>query len=105
MFFLLSALKAPTRRSIANAGLASQFEASVQALLLEYQRVLFELGDHPITRDEITPQNLLCQRILDLRLDGPLQRPRTVHRVETRFADLVACLIVQTQRDVALRQS
>ena len=77
----------------------------MQPLLLEYQGVLFELGDHPIPRDEIAAQNLLRQRVLDLRLNGALQGPRTVHRVEARLADLVACVIVQAQSDIALRQS
>src|ERR1700682_158270 len=76
----------------------------VQPLLLEYQGVLFELGDHPIPRDEIAAQNLLRQRVLDLRLNGALQGPRTVYRVEARLADLVACVIVQAQSGIALRQ-
>src|ERR1700734_3296061 len=97
MSFLFSPLSLG-RRSIANGA------PSMDALLLENQRIALQLGDHPVAGDEIPAQNLLRQRILDLRLNGALQRPRSVHRVEARFADLVARLIVQAQRDVALRQ-
>jgi hypothetical protein len=37
-------------------------------------------------------------------LNGALQRPRTIHRIEARLADLVARIVVQPQRDIALRQ-
>ncbi len=49
-------------------------------------------------------QNLLRERILDLRLDGALQRPRAVHGIEARLADAVARGIVQPQLNVALGQ-
>ena len=55
--------------------------------------------------DEIAPQDLLRQRILDLRLDGALQRPRAVHGIEARLADPIARGIVEPQLDVALRQT
>src|SRR5258708_4302220 len=77
----------------------------VQPFLLERQRVPLELGHHPIARHEIPAQNLLCERVLDLRLNRALQRPGPIHRIEPRFADLVASVIVQPQSDVALRQS
>src|SRR5580658_4704428 len=97
MSFLFSP-QLPGRRSISNGA------SSMDALLLEYQRIALELGDHPVAGHEIPAQNLLRQRILDLRLNGTLQRPRAVDRVESGFADLVARIIVQAQSDVALRQ-
>src|SRR5579862_9792293 len=76
----------------------------MQPLFLEYQRVALQLGDHPIAGDEVPFKDLLRQRIFDLRLDGALQRTRSIHRIVASLADLVAPIIVQAQRDVALRQ-
>src|SRR6267142_7144650 len=78
--------------------------ASMQPFLLEHQRIALQLGDHPISGHEIPAQNLLRERVLDLRLNGPLQRSCAIHGVEARFADLVARVIVQPQSDIALRQ-
>src|SRR6202044_1752777 len=97
MSFLFSPYS-PGRRSIANGA------PSMDALLLENQRIALKPGDHAVAGHEIPAQNLLRQRILELRLNGALQRPRAVHCVEARFPDLVARLIVQAQSDVAFRQ-
>src|ERR1035441_9681108 len=78
--------------------------ASVQALLLEYQAIALDFGDHPVAGDEIAAQDLLCQRILDLRLDGALQRPRPKDGIEARFADSVPRGILEPQLDIALGQ-
>src|SRR6478736_8759412 len=43
-----------------------------------------------IARDELALQDLLGERILDLLLDGALERPRPVHRIEARLAEKIA---------------
>src|SRR6185312_17191870 len=45
------------------------------------------------------------ERILDLLLDGPLQRPRAVDRVEPGFAEEVACGVIERQVHVPLLQA
>src|SRR5882757_4243342 len=102
MSFLLSDPTHSTRRSIANAAPTAP---SMHPFLLEHQRVALQLGDHPVAGHELPAQDLLRQGVLDLRLNGTLQGPCTIHRVEARFADLVARVIVQSESDVALRQS
>src|ERR1700722_5612719 len=104
MFFLLSVLEPQARQYSEHRPGIAALRILVQPLLLEYQRIFFELGGYPIPRDEIAAQNLLCQGVLDLRLNGALQGPRPIDRVEAGLADLVACVIVQAQGDVALRQ-
>ena len=77
----------------------------MEAFLLEQQLAAFQLRDHTIAGNEVAFQDPLRQRVFNLRLDGALQWPGTVHRVESRLADLVARIIVQAQSDIALRQS
>src|SRR5882762_5222995 len=101
-----SRLEAPKKYSERRARPAASAPMfSMQPFLLERQRVPLELRHHPIPGHEIPAQNLLRQGVLDLRLNRPLQGPRAIHRIEARFADLVARVIVQPQSDVALRQS
>src|SRR5258708_34139560 len=92
-------------RSITNLNALLGALDSVQAFLFEHQRVALELGDHAVARDEVAFENALRQRILDLRLDGTLQRPGAVPRIEARLADLVARIIVEPKRYIALRQA
>jgi len=66
----------------------------VKAFLLEHQRVALDLADHAIAGDKVAFEDPLRERVLDLRLDRPLQGPRAVHRIESGFADLVARIIV-----------
>src|ERR1700677_2397788 len=77
----------------------------VQAFLFEHQRVALDFGDDAIAGDEVALEDPLRQRIFDLRLNGALQRPGAIHRVEARLADLVARVIVEPKGDVALRQA
>jgi hypothetical protein len=77
----------------------------MQAFFLEHELRALELRDHAVARDELAAQDLLRERIFDLRLDGPLQGPGAVDRVEARLADLVAGIILEPQLDVALRQT
>src|ERR1700690_1022743 len=77
----------------------------MQALFLENQVVALQLGDHPVAGGELSPENLLRERILDLRLDGTLQRPCSVHGVEARLADPVARRLGEPQLNVALRKA
>ena len=73
----------------------------VQALLLEYQRVAFQRRHDPVAGDELAAQDLLRERILDLRLDRALQGTRTVHGVESRLADPIARSIIESQLNIA----
>src|SRR5271167_207992 len=83
---------------------SSQRRTSVQAFLFEHQPGALQLRDHAIAGDELALQDLLRQRVLDLRLNRALQWSGAVHGVEARLADLVARIVVQAQSDVALRQ-
>src|SRR5258708_4638366 len=85
--------------------LTSQRQNLVEAFLFKHQLAALQLGDHAIARDEVALQDPLRQWVFNLRLNGALQRPGTVHRVEARLADLVARIIVQAHGDIALRQS
>src|SRR6266850_1762597 len=58
-----------------------------------------------LTRTEFAFQDLLRERIFDALLDGALQGPRTVYRVVTRFAQVVARGIVEHEVDVALGEA
>src|ERR1700743_232768 len=80
-----SELKLPTQRRL----------TLVQAFLFEYQRVTLDLGNHAVTRDEVTLEDALRQRIFDLRLDGALHGAGARHRVEARLTDLVARIIIK----------
>ena len=61
---------------------------------------LFHLGERElavadpdadaVARSELSLEDLLRQRILDLLLDGSLQRSRTVHRIEAGLPEAVA---------------
>src|SRR5215468_6585009 len=61
-------------------------------------------GADAIARDELALQDLLRERILDLLLDGALERPRPVHRIEAGLADQVARAVLEHQVHVALLQ-
>src|SRR4029077_5615900 len=56
-------------------------------------------------RDELALQDLLGERILDLLLDGALERPRPVHRIEARLAEKIARGIIERHVHVALLQT
>src|SRR5439155_7028760 len=58
-----------------------------------------------VARGELSLQDLTSQRILDLLLDGPLQRSRTVHRIETGLSAAVAGGVIQRQVHVALDEA
>src|SRR5262249_53890434 len=61
-------------------------------------------GADAIARDELALQDLLRERILDLLLDGALERPRPVHGIEARLAEKIACRIIERQVHVAFLQ-
>ena len=44
----------------------------------------------------------LRQRIFDLLLDRPLQRPRAIHRIEARLRDLLQRLVVDTSSVISI---
>src|SRR5699024_8174509 len=46
-----------------------------------------DIDDDDLTGVDLTEENLLGQRVLDLALDGPPQWPGTQHRVEAAFGD------------------
>src|ERR1700757_4807858 len=54
---------------------------------------------------ELSLQDLLGERILDLLLDRALERSRPVHRIEARLAEKVPCCIVQREVHAALLQA
>src|SRR5438874_7567557 len=76
---------------------------------------LFHLGERElavahtdadaVARSELSLEDLLRQRILDLLLDGPLQRSGAIHRIEAGLPEAVAGGIVEHQVHVALGQA
>src|SRR5579863_707994 len=54
---------------------------------------------------ELTLQDALRQRILDLLLDSPFQRPRAIDRIEARLAQEVARAVIEADVHVALGQA
>src|SRR5438105_10940120 len=70
---------------------------------------LFHLGERElavadpdadaVARSELSLQDLLRQRILDLLLDGSLQRSRTVHRIEAGLSEAVAGGIIERSEE------
>src|SRR5204862_7637513 len=51
----------------------------------EAQAVAFGRYANRVAGAEVAAQNMLCERILQLLLDRPLQRPSAVHGVEPRL--------------------
>src|SRR5262249_30985145 len=58
-----------------------------------------------VARHELALQDPLRQRALDLLLDGALQRPRPIHRIEAGFPQEVARRVIERQLHVALGQA
>src|ERR1700740_309702 len=59
----------------------------------------------PVARHEFALQDTRRERVLDLLLDGALQRPRAVHRIEAGLAEQVARAVIERELDVALGQA
>src|SRR5512138_96514 len=76
-----------------------------QLALPKYERAALGRDLHAAARPELALEDPLRQRVLHLLLDGPLQRPRAVHRIEAGFAEQVARGVVERQVDVALREA
>src|SRR5690606_20342162 len=58
--------------------------------LLEHQAAVAHADSHPVAGAELPLQDVLRQRILDLLLDGPLERAGAVYRIEARLAQEIA---------------
>ncbi len=54
------------------------------------QMIIRDTDLNCVTRFKISLQNLLRERILDLLLDRPFQRPRSVYRVESGVRKFVS---------------
>src|SRR6185312_16114661 len=72
--------------------------------LCECQLPLADAHADPVARDEFALEYPLRQWVLDLLLDGPLQRPCTINRVESRFTQRIPCGIVEHQVHIPLLQ-
>jgi len=57
-----------------------------------------------VSRPELALQDLLRQRVFDLLLDRPLERPRPIHRIESSLSKLLPGRVRQDDRHLALRQ-
>src|SRR5213082_1900027 len=76
---------------------------------------LFHLGERElavanpdadaVARSELSLEDLLRQRILDLLLDGPLERSGAIHGIEAGLSEAVAGGIIEHQVHVALGQA
>src|SRR5580698_1738105 len=58
-----------------------------------------------VPRREVAPQDVLRQRILDLLLDGPFQRPCTIDWVEPRLPEQVAGRLIQNDVQITVLQA
>src|SRR5579864_8740847 len=59
---------------------------------------------HAVSGLELALEDPLRQGILDLLLDGALQRASAVYRVETRLPEQVARRVIECEIHVALRE-
>jgi hypothetical protein len=57
-----------------------------------------------LTGGQLAVEDLLRQRVLDLALDGPAQRPGTQHRVEPAVRQQLLGVLRDLQRHVLVRQ-
>src|SRR5450631_1699512 len=72
--------------------------------LLERKRAVAHADLDAAARNEFAFQDALREGIFDLLLDGALQRPRTVHRIESRLGNEVARLVIEHEAHVALEK-
>src|SRR5438105_14439869 len=56
-----------------------------------------------VARSELSLEDLLRQRILDLLLDGPLERSGAIHRIQAGLSEAGACGIIAHPPHPALR--
>src|SRR5437879_13828555 len=73
--------------------------------LREHQLRVADADAYAVARRELPLQDLLRQRVLDMLLDGALQRPRPVHRVEARLPQQIAGPLVEPDVHVAFLPS
>src|SRR6185312_1251277 len=78
---------------------------SARLLLRESELPIAYRHADGIARPELAAQNPLRQRVLHLLLDGTLQRPGAVHRVEPGLAEQVARLVIERELDVPFEQA
>src|SRR6185437_6638900 len=69
-----------------------------------YELPVADADPNVVARDERALQNPLRQRVLDLLLDGTLQWPRPIHRIEARFADRIPRGIVEHEVHISFLQ-
>src|SRR5262245_34319222 len=77
---------------------------SLWPVLFEDQPPVVHRHPNAVAGTELALEDRLRQRVLDLLLDGPLQRPGTVDRVETGLAQELRGLVVQRELHVALEE-
>src|SRR6188508_3884812 len=70
--------------------------------LHESERVALDDDADDVAGAEIAAQDTLCERILQLLLNRPLQRPRPVDGIETGLRKPVARSRIEDEADVAL---
>src|SRR6185312_9094472 len=73
--------------------------------LAESEFAVFGFDPDGVAADEFTREDLLRQRIFQLRLDRALQRARTVHRIETDVAEQNQRAVGNFEVDLALLQT
>jgi len=69
---------------------------------LKFQAIVCNSDGDYVTRLELALKNFIRQRVLDLLLDGTLQRPRAVHRIESCIGKPVTRCIRQLYAHIAL---
>src|SRR5690606_17842711 len=72
------------------------------AALAELEPVRRRLDADRVAGPEIAAQDPLRERVLELLLDRPLQRPRAVDRVVARLGEPVERRLVELEPDIAL---
>src|SRR5690606_40259751 len=58
-----------------------------------------------VARPELCAQDPLGQRILDLLLDRPLQRPRTIDRVVARLRQPIERRVLELEANIPVRET
>src|SRR5580765_5140227 len=74
----------------------------VISMRLERKLTIFDRHMHGIPGTEFSLQNQLRQRVLDFLLDGPLERARTINRIEPGLSNLLQANIRYHQTDIHL---
>src|SRR5690242_4534665 len=80
-------------------------EGGLPSPLVERKLAVFGIDLDGVATDEFARQDLLRQRVFELRLDRALQRACAVHRIEADVAEQHQCAVGNLEIDLAFLQT